>query len=118
MKYIFFIFFIFAAFSTSAQISKTKSDTELMPQTMKLKTSEAYSYLIVPSINKSWGYCIYKENKQFIHQSSIPGVSGNEGFKLKSDAEKVAQLVIEKLKSGEIPPSVTKQELIKLNVLR
>jgi len=51
-----------------------------------------------------------------IHQASIPGIPGNDGFKAKSDAKKVALLVIEKLKKGEMPPTVTLDEMKKLNV--
>jgi hypothetical protein len=52
-----------------------------------------------------------------IHQPSAPGLPGNEGFKTKADAEKVAKLVIDKIKKGEMPPSVTKEEMEKLKVL-
>jgi hypothetical protein len=76
-----------------------------------------YSYKIIPSINNTWGYDIYTGEKKIIHQGSIPGMPGNEGFKSKSSAKKVALLVIEKLKKGEMPPSVTSEELLNLKVL-
>ena len=76
-----------------------------------------YTYKIVPVKNNTWCYDIYKNSKMLIHQTSIPGVPGNEGFKTKSDAKKVARLVVEKLKKGEMPPSVTIDEMKKLKVL-
>lgn len=49
-----------------------------------------------------------------IHQPAIPGIPGNEGFKTKEAAQKVADLVVNKIKKGEMPPSVTIEELKKL----
>ncbi len=68
-------------------------------------------------MNGSWGYDIFKDKKKFIHQPGKPGLPGNEGFKRKSDAAKVARLVINKLKKGEMPPSVTAEEMKDLKVL-
>ena len=76
-----------------------------------------YTYTIIPAANKTWGYDINADKKMFIHQSCIPGLPGNEGFKTKTNAEKVAKLVIGKIKKGEMPPSVTVEELKKLKVL-
>ena len=53
-----------------------------------------------------------------IHQTSAPAVSGNEGFKTKEDATKVALLVIEKIRKGEMPPTISIDEMKKLNVLK
>lgn len=76
-----------------------------------------YSFTIIQTVNNTWCYDIFKEGKRLIHQTSIPGLPGNEGFKNKSDAERVAQLVIEKLKKGEMPPSITADELKKMKIL-
>lgn len=76
-----------------------------------------YTYFIIPSVNKTWGYNIFMEKRLLIHQASVPGLPGNEGFKTKVDAGKVARLVIEKIQKGEMPPSVTIEELKKLKVL-
>lgn len=43
---------------------------------------------------------------------------GNVNFKTKADAEKVAKLVIDKIKKGEMPPTVTIEELQKLKVIK
>ena len=52
-----------------------------------------------------------------IHQPSAPGLPGNEGFKTKAAAQKVADLVIQKIKNGEMPPSITKEEMQKIGAL-
>jgi hypothetical protein len=83
----------------------------------QMQKDAEYSYKVIGSVNGTWGYDIFKNQKLFIHQINKPSVTGNEGFKTKSDAEKVALLVIDKLKNGEMPPSVTKEELNKLKVL-
>ena len=43
---------------------------------------------------------------------------GNPGFKTKAGAEKVAQLVISKIKKGEPLPTVTIDEVKKLKVIK
>jgi hypothetical protein len=76
-----------------------------------------FSYKIIPAVNNTFCYDVLVDGKILIHQPSIPGLPGNEGFKTKQDAEKVAKLIISKIKKGEMPPSVTLDELKKLKVL-
>ena len=71
------------------------------------------TYQIIPGINNTWGYDILIDNRLTIHQPSIPSLPGNEGFKTKEGAEKVAKLVIKKMKKGEMPPSIDAKEMKK-----
>ena len=89
-----------AQFPAAAQFSNTK-----------------LSYKIIPAANHTFCYDVLADGKVLIHQPSKPGLPGNEGFKTKAEAEKVAQLIITKIKNGEMPPSVTTDELKKINVL-
>ncbi len=75
------------------------------------------TYNLIPGINNTWGYDILVDNRMKIHQPSIPSLPGNEGFKTKEGAEKVAKLAVEKMKSGEKLPSITTEELKKLDVI-
>ncbi len=75
------------------------------------------SYRIISSQNNTWGYDIYNNEKLFIHQLIIPAIPGNEGFATKDAAEKTAKKVIEKIKNGENPPSLTIDELNQMHVL-
>jgi len=75
------------------------------------------SYKLIPAVNNTWGYDIIVDNHVKIHQPSIPGLPGNEGFKTKAGAEKVARLVISKLKKGEMPPTITVDEMKKLKAI-
>src|SRR5436190_19209088 len=65
-----------------------------------------FNYIVINAPHDTYGYDIYDDDYKLIHQPSIPGLPGNDGFKTKADALKVAQLVCDKLKKGEMPPSV------------
>jgi hypothetical protein len=95
--------------------SFAQSKTDISPPS--LNTDVALSYKIISAANNTWGYDIFSSNKLSIHQPTIPGRPGNEGFKTKEAAQKVAELVIEKMKKGEMPPTVTEVELKKLNAI-
>lgn len=117
MKLILLLVLISAYYLVQGQVSN-----EFLPKnsytTVNDSTSKSlYSYEVIHSVNDSWGYDIYKGKKLFIHQLNIPGFPGNDGFKTRTDAEKVALLVIGKLKNGEMPPSVSNEELKRLKVL-
>ena len=77
----------------------------------------AFSYIIVPAPNNTFGYELFRDDKLFIRQMNIPGMLGMDGFKGKTAAERVAALVIQKLRAGEMPPTVTKAEMEALNAL-
>jgi len=74
-------------------------------------------YKIINALNNTFGYAIYSDGKLLIKQSTIPGMPGNEGFKTKALAEKAAQLVIQKIKKGEMPPAISIIEKKKLHAI-
>ena len=117
MKKILLLFFILVAIASNGQNSDIQSIEGKKNSTETKHDISNYSYNIIQVLNNTWCYDIYKDKKLFIHQTSMPGLPGIEGFKTKSDSEKIAKLVIEKLRNGEMPPSITKDELIKLKVL-
>ncbi|HEX3009613.1 MAG TPA: DUF4907 domain-containing protein [Bacteroidales bacterium] len=57
-----------------------------------------------------WGYKINVNKKTFIYQPFIPVIETHEGFESKELAERVGNLVIEKLKRKEMP-SLTIEDL-------
>lgn len=63
-----------------------------------------------------YGYDIYRNDRLLVHQPIVPGIAGKTGFERKTDARKVAALVIKKIKNGLMPPTVSKRELDSLNV--
>ena len=68
-----------------------------------------YSYSVYQT-NTGWGYDILKKNKIVIHQDFVPGLPAMQGFEKKEQAERTAEIVIDKLKAGGFP-SVTSAEL-------
>jgi len=51
-----------------------------------------------------------------ISQKSIPALPGNDGFKEQAQAMQVAELVMQKIRNGEMPPTVTVEELNALGI--
>ncbi len=110
-------FFLFFQFEVSFGQNNAESKQEVQFPPAEQFTNSKLTYKIIPVANKTYCYDIYSNGRMMIHQPSAPGLPGNSGFKTKADAEKVAKLVIEKIKKGEMPPSITKEELDKLKVL-
>ena len=86
-------------------------------QEMPAVKKQEITYVIIPAGNNTWGYDILMDKKLTIHQPSIPGVQGEMGFKTKADAEKIAKLVVGKMKKGEMPPNVSIEEMKKLKAI-
>ena len=73
---------------------------------------------IIPSTNNTFGYDILIYGKPLVHQTTIPGLPGNEGFATKERAQTVADFVVKKIKNNEMPPSVTIEDLNAMDVLK
>src|SRR5678815_5233515 len=89
----------------------------------KFPEADAYAntkltYKMIDAPNHTFGYDVYADGKLLIHQTSVPAISGNDGFKTKASAEKVALLVIDKITRGEMPPTVSVEEMKKLKVIK
>jgi Domain of unknown function (DUF4907) len=76
------------------------------------------TFKIISADGGGFGYDIYSDGRMLIHQPGIPGMPGIVGFSRKEDSQKVAELVIKKLKRGETPPAVSEDELRALKVIR
>jgi hypothetical protein len=98
---------------------KMVSDTGKAKKAEKNPYKDAnLSYKIIDSENGTFGYQVYLEGHLFIHQPSVPGLPGNEGFKSREKTALVAELVIKKIRRNEMPPSVTMEELDALKALK
>ncbi|MBX7141526.1 MAG: DUF4907 domain-containing protein [Chitinophagales bacterium] len=89
-----------------------------MAQTDAAKQTQALTYQIIDSQNNTFGYDVYRDGKLMIHQTSIPAMPGNDGFKTRDDAAKVAEMVMYKIRKGEMPPTVTVEEMKELGVIK
>ena len=76
------------------------------------------TWKIIDAPNHTYGYDVLADGRLIIHQKSIPAMPGNEGFRTQANASKVAQLVTGKIKKGEMPPTVTIEEMKKLKVIK
>ncbi len=63
-----------------------------------------------------WGYSVLMNGSEVINQPTIPGGVGNRGFVNEQQAQRVGKRVVEKLRQGQIPPTVTPAELHQLGV--
>jgi hypothetical protein len=104
---------LFESVSESYAQSTTKG---LMPSAEQLAKANL-TYKVIAAEGSGYGYDVFADEKMLIHQPTIPGQPGISGFRKRSDAEKVAKLVIRKLRTGEIPPAITEEELKKLKVI-
>ncbi len=75
-----------------------------------------FQYFVIKAANQTFGYDVYADGNLYLHQTSIPGISGTNGFADTASAGRVARLAINKIKMGEIPPTITQQELKQLKV--
>jgi hypothetical protein len=91
------------------------SSTQLRAVRSLAKTT--LTYTIIPAPNHTWCYDIFADGKLMIHQTSIPAVPGHKGFNTGEVASKVALLVIEKIKRGERPPTISIEEMKQLSLI-
>lgn len=113
---------LFSFGANAQQVTTTQSSVDNKKQEVSFPSASQFAnskitYKIIPAANKTWCYDILADGKMMIHQPSAPGLPGNEGFKTKAAAQKVADLVIQKIKNGEMPPSITKEEMQKIGAL-
>lgn len=112
-----FFFLSIALFAQENPFVKDEHKEELaFPQASKFSNTKL-GYTITDAPNKTFGYDISADGRLMIRQSSIPAMPGNEGFKTKAAAEKVEKLVIEKIRKGEMPPTVSIEEMKKLKAI-
>ena len=108
-----FILFIFAGLSgiaISSDETVKHNDTPYANAEITIK--------VIPSVNNTFGYDILLYGRPLVHQPSIPGLPGNDGFTTKERAQKVAELVLKKIRNNEMPPTVTIEELNSMDVLK
>ncbi|HUR30665.1 MAG TPA: DUF4907 domain-containing protein [Saprospiraceae bacterium] len=79
-------------------------------------STKEITHLIINVPDNKFGYYILLDGNIYIEQKTIPAIEGNTGFATKEDAEKVALLVIEKIKEGELPPTVSVEELKQMGI--
>src|SRR5687768_17269168 len=116
------LIFTLLACNSSAK-TKTNSVTDTIPpvendsirasfeaQKKQIATDMAtreITHMIITVPDNKFGYYIMIDGQLYIEQKTIPAIEGNIGFATKEDAEKVALKAIEKIKQGELPPTIS-----------
>jgi len=77
-----------------------------------------FQYFIIKAANETYGYSVFADGNLYIQQTTVPAIKGNIGFADTASAGKIARLVIEKIKNGEMPPTVTIGEMKKLKAIQ
>jgi hypothetical protein len=71
----------------------------------------AYRYQIIEAPEKTFGYDVYRDEALYIHQPHIPGMPGVKGFAREEQAKRAAELMVEKMKNGIVPPTLSEEEI-------
>ena len=117
-------FVLLTGLSTSAQLAQPLKTEGLPTQATRTAalpptpSTATITHRIVDAPNGTYGYEILADGKLLVRQTNIPAQPGNTGCATKADAEKLAALVADKVKRGEMPPTVTEEELHHLNIIR
>ena len=103
--------------SQLSAMSQPKVPVAKKPKHTTAKASvSTLGFTIIPSAGNTFGYDVLDNKKKMIHQPSVPGIPGNKGFAKRADAEKVAKLVMNKIRDNQMPPTVSKHELDSLKI--
>jgi hypothetical protein len=97
--------------------AQSESSTAKFHQT-SAHANTKLTYKVIDAPKQTYGYDVFADGRLMIHQTSAPALPGNQGFKTKEDATKVALLVIEKVKKGEMPPTISIDDMKQLSVIK
>lgn len=96
------------------QIPDSKTTEDAVADTLKRQSLEVKTFAAQEG---TFGYEIWIDGKKIIYQATIPGVPGIQGFATEDSAQKVGELVADKIRKNQMPPTVTPEELDSLGVL-
>ncbi len=99
------LLFILSGSRVAAQISMPKQAKQIS------QSVNDFTFKTFKNADNTFGYDIFNSGKKLIHQATIPGRSGTAGFRTEKDAEKVANMAIDKMKKGIMPPTIDEKEL-------
>ena len=128
LKLISAVLFLLSAFACKTQSTENPKtpgmlddSTLVAMQAEKKKVADEMSkakieYFIINVPENQFGYYIMIDGQMYIEQKTIPAIQGLKGFKTKEEAEKVAQRVIQKIKEGEMPPTIEVKDLDSLKI--
>lgn len=120
------IILLFISFYAGAQRPEksTQNTDSLQKESAKMKAANIeraaqtqYRYFVIKTANNQYGYDVYADGLLYIHQTTIPALPGNSGFSDTAKAGATARLAIQKIKQGEMPPTISIAELKQIKVI-
>jgi hypothetical protein len=81
-------------------------------------STQRLTYKLFAAERGTYGYDIFRNNKLYVHQPTMPTRPGKLGFASKKDAERAANLVIRKIRLGIMPPTLSSKDLDSLGIKR
>ncbi len=131
----FFVFFASSIFLLSFFASCGNVEKESGNDSLIITDSGMQSKLSIPSIDTTlkievatfiakdstnkplgWGYDLVINGKRTIHQPIIPAVQGNDAFASESDAKKIGDLAVMKMKTTGEFPTISVHDLDSLGI--
>lgn len=118
MKF-YFLFSLCAALiaCTNSEEKTNAKQGETVDQNKLISAEPVYKIHITEVAASAYGYQILQNGKVMIDQKNIPAIQGNVAFSSREDAESVANVVLQKIKNGVFPPTISLEELKELGVL-
>jgi hypothetical protein len=102
--------------TASAQLRDTTSTNSVAFPAANEHSQKKLTAHVIDSPNGTFGYEVLSDGELFVRQINVPGRPGNEGCRTREQADKLSALVIEKIQRGEMPPTVTSDELKSLGL--
>ena len=106
-----FILLFFFTLSCSDEEVKTTANHKKEKQ-----VGPNFSYKIIFTEEKGWGYQVFKGATILINQEHIPAVQGLQYFSSKENAETTAAYILQEVEKGNFPPTVDERILDSLGV--
>lgn len=97
------------------QLAATSGEIDSGASSIRGSLNLSVRTVALPGADHLWGYEIYAADSLLIRQLQVPAVEGHFGFTRQKDAEKIGNMVIQKLKTGQLP-TVSWEELKKAAV--
>ncbi len=96
---------------TSVKMDKDSTLVKMGKDSIPEKSIGGIRFKLIASSNNTWGYDVFLKKELKIHQLTIPGKPGDEGFKTQADARRIAEIVVNKMRKGEESPTIGEEEL-------
>jgi len=116
-EFLFLTLFLLYSCGQESNESSDIIEDDTVAQSGNKQTAPEFTVVTVEYPGVGWGYQILQDGKLAIDQKHIPVIQGYKGFSSKEKAEKTGGFIVEKMKKGVFPPTLTETELDSLGVL-